>query len=210
MRRLAPELARERAAIPSENFHKWTDVQAMLSRHVEGGLCSRCAGTENGAESCYIYGSLLQFVNFKMPWNEHGPPAKIDCKPIPMKPGAPSEACAKTMQSLHSKGIIEPTTWEEAHTLAPAFMVPRSQYNLNAEEKAATQPAAYDVRLVNQLAKRRGHRMAEEMLRGAGHNKAYTRAVFEAAQAQERGEPKWRSTWPTSRSSLMRARTGAA
>lgn len=192
MAALEPELARERAAGAGGRFHKWVNVQATLEKHVQGGLCPRCAGSRGGADECYIYGSLVQYVDYKPIFNEKGEPPKIDCTMIPVAPGAPTAACDKTLKTLHAMGIIERTTLEEAHTVSPAFMVPRASLLLNEEEKKAVSPDGYDIKLINELAANRARVLFADMKRGAGPNREYTRAVFEASQLKIRGEPRWR------------------
>jgi hypothetical protein len=192
MAELEPELARERAAGAQGRFHKAVNVRATLERHVKGRLCPRCRDSEGGADECYIYGSLIQYINYSPVWNELGEPPKLDCGVLPVAPGAPAAACRKTIDTLRDMSIIEKTTLEEAHTIAPAFMVPRAEPLLNEEEKAAVAPDEYDVKLINSLAEKRARTVFGEMRRAAGPNKAYTRDVFAAAQLALRGAPKWR------------------
>lgn len=198
MAALEPELERERAAVPAAEFHKWVDVRAMMAHHVSSERCMRCKGTSGGADSCYIYGSLLEYISHEPRWDNKGAPDKIDCAVIPVAAGAPYAACVKTMATLLQKGIIEPTTLADAHTLAPAFLVPRSAYKLSAEEAAVVHAGTYDITQIEVLAEQRASRIFAEMQAradtqaGAGRNPSYTRAIFEAAQAKERGEPKWR------------------
>lgn len=189
---LEPELLREREAVPAADFHKWVDVRAMLRRHVLDSLCPRCKGTGDGADKCYIYGALLEYIDHEPRWNERGEPPSIDCATIPVASGAPTAACIKTVETLSRKGIIEMTTLAEAHTLAPAFLVPKSAYRLSAEEAAVVHAAVYDVKEIEALAERRARRIFDDMQARAGPSQAYTSALFEAAQAKERGEPKWR------------------
>lgn len=195
---LKPYLTRERACVPSSDFHQWVDVEAMLAHHVLDGRCARCKGSDGGGDSCYIYGSLLEYISHEPRWDDKGTPGKIDCAVIPVAAGAPHDACVKTMATLFKKGIIEPTTLAEAHTLAPAFLVPKSAYLLSAAEAAVVHASLYDIKQIEVLAEQRARRIFADMQAradaqaDAGRNPSYTRAIFEAAQARERGEPKWR------------------
>ena len=196
MEGLRPVLRAEQEAGGGE-FFRFVDVDVMLRKHVESGLCPNCRGTRKGARRCYIYGMLLQLIDFELPWSERGEPEAVDCKVIGLEEGKPKEAYLKSRKSLESKGILErvpPAEQEGVRVLTPAFMVARSAYALDALEAAATSAAVYDVTQINELAELRAKRLFDVTAKEAEKRReaVYSRASFEAAQAAARGEPKWR------------------